>query len=46
METTELVRYRRSLKRKNYSAHTVKNYVDILDQFLRWLTVRLFEVTR
>ena len=46
METTELVRYRRSLKRKNYSAHTVKNYVNILDQFMRWVTVPLPEVTR
>jgi len=46
METTELVRYRRTLKRKNYSAHTVKSYVSILDQFMRWLTVRLCEVTR
>jgi site-specific recombinase XerD len=46
METTELIRYRRSLKRKNYSDHTVKSYLSILDQFLRWLTVPLFEVTR
>ena len=46
METTELVRYRRSLKRKNYSAHTVNNYVNIIDHFLRWLTVPLSEVTR
>jgi site-specific recombinase XerD len=46
METTELVRYRRSLKRKNYSAHTVKSYVNILDQFMRWLSVPLSEVTR
>lgn len=46
METTELIRYRRSLKRKNYSAHTVKSYVTILDQFIRWLTVPLSEVTR
>jgi site-specific recombinase XerD len=34
------------LKRKNYSVHTVKNYVNILDQFMRWLTVPLCEVTR
>ncbi len=40
METTELIRYRRVLKRKNYSTHTVKNYANILDQF------PLFEVTR
>ncbi len=46
MEITELLRYRRSLKRKNYSAHTLKSYLNILDQFVRWLTVALFEVTR
>jgi len=46
METTELVRYRRSLKRKNYSTHTVKTYVNIIDQFMRWLTVPLSAVTR
>ena len=46
MEPTELVRYRRALKRKNYSTHTVKSYVNILDQFIRWLTVPLSEVTR
>ncbi len=46
METTELVRYRRALKRKNYSVQTVKSYVNILDQFIRWLTVPLPEVTR
>jgi site-specific recombinase XerD len=46
MEPTELLRYRRSLKRKNYSAHTVKSYVNILDHFIRWLTVPLSEMTR
>ena len=46
METTELIRYRRALKRKNYSAYTVKNYGNILDHFLRWLSVPLPEVTR
>lgn len=45
METTELIRYRRALKRKNYSAHTLKNYVNIIDHFLRGLTVPLSEVT-
>ncbi len=45
MEPTELIRYQRALKRKNYSAHTVKSYVNILDQFIRWLTVPLPEVT-
>jgi len=46
MEPTELIRYRRALKRKNYSTHTVKSYVNILDHFIRWLTVPLSEVTR
>jgi len=34
------------LKRKNYSTHTVKSYVNILDHFIRWLAVPLSEVTR
>ncbi len=46
MEPIELIQYRRALKRKNYSVHTVKSYVNILDQFIRWLTVPLPEVTR
>ena len=46
MEPTELIRYRRALKRKNYSAHTVKSYVNILDHFMRCLAVPLSEVTR
>jgi site-specific recombinase XerD len=46
MEPTELLRYRRALKRKNYSAHTLKTYVNILDHFIRWLAVPLPEVTR
>jgi site-specific recombinase XerD len=46
MEPTELIRYRRALKRKNYSAHTLRSYINILDQFIRWLTVPLSEVTR
>jgi site-specific recombinase XerD len=46
METTERVHYRRALKRKNYSSHTVKNYMNIIDHFMRWLTVPLSQVTR
>jgi site-specific recombinase XerD len=46
METTELLRYRRALKRKNYSGHTVKNYINIIAHFMRQLTVPLPEVTR
>src|SRR5512147_1247775 len=46
MEPIELIRYRRALKRKNYSAHTLKSYGTILDHFIGWLTVPLSEVTR
>jgi site-specific recombinase XerD len=39
-------RYRRYLKRRNFSSHTVKNYLNILDQFTTWLAVPLYETTR
>jgi site-specific recombinase XerD len=45
MDNTELTRYRRALKRKNYSAHTLKSYMNIIDHFLRWAPVPLREVT-
>jgi site-specific recombinase XerD len=45
MDNTELIRYRRALKRKNYSAHTLKSYMNILDHFVRWVPVPLGEVT-
>jgi site-specific recombinase XerD len=44
METID--RYRRSLKRKNYSAHTVKTYMNILSCFIGRLTVPITDVTR
>ena len=44
METID--RYRRSLKRKNYAAHTVKAYLYVLAPFTRWLTIPLEQVTR
>jgi site-specific recombinase XerD len=44
METIE--RYRRSLKRKNFSAHTVKNYVHRMHMFALWLRVPLEKTTR
>lgn len=44
METID--RYRRSLKRKNYSAHTVKTYMNILSCFTGRLTVPITDVTR
>jgi site-specific recombinase XerD len=45
MENTELIRYRRALKRKNYSPHTVKSYMNILNHFGRWAPVPLSQVT-
>jgi site-specific recombinase XerD len=39
-------RYRRYLKRRNFSSHTVKTYLNILDQFISWLTVPLHDTTR
>ena len=44
MEITE--RYRRSLKRKNLSAHTIKNYMNRIDHFTLWLHVPLEKTTR
>ncbi len=44
METTD--RYRRFLKRRNFSPHTVKAYMNILSQFITWLAIPLNEVTR
>ncbi len=46
METTELIRYRRSLKRKNYSAHTVKSYMNILENFTEWLPAPVVQAGR
>jgi site-specific recombinase XerD len=45
METIK-IRYRRSLKRKNFSAHTIKNYLNRIDHFTLWLRVPLDQVTR
>jgi len=46
METTEpIARYRRFLKRRNYSVHTVKNYVNILGHFSVWLQIPIERVT-
>ena len=39
-------RYRRALKRKNCSLHTVKNYMNIVGHFTGWLKVPPAEVTR
>ena len=43
METID--RYRRYLKRRNFSPHTVKNYLHRLSRFTMWLTLPLTHVT-
>ena len=46
MEPTEsIVNYRRYLKRRNSSPHTVINYMGSLRQFLLWLDVPIEQVT-
>lgn len=46
MELTDLIaRYRRFLKRRNYSVHTVKNYINILSHFNAWLQIPVELVT-
>lgn len=42
--TNVIINFRRYLKRRNYSVHTVKNYLNILKQFVLWLDVKLEEV--
>lgn len=43
--TDMIARYRRFLKRRNCSAHTVKNYMNILGHFSAWLQVPLEQAT-
>jgi site-specific recombinase XerD len=43
--TNWILDYRRFLKRRNCSKHTVKNYLNTLKQFVIWLDVPLEEVT-
>jgi len=39
-------RYRRHLKRRNVSPHTIKNYLSRLSLFTTWLTLPIEEVTK
>lgn len=43
--TESIARYRRYLKRRNYSVHTVKNYLNILGHFTAWLSIPVEAVT-
>ncbi len=38
--------YRRFLKRRNFSPHTIKSYLNILSQFVAWLGIPIHGVTR
>lgn len=40
-----IVNFRRYLKRRNYSQHTIKYYLNILKQFVLWIDVPLEQVT-
>lgn len=42
--TDSILSFRRYLKRKNYSAHTIKNYLHSLKGFVLWLDVPIEEV--
>jgi site-specific recombinase XerD len=42
--TDAIINYRRYLKRRNYSPHTVKNYMNILKHFVLWIDISLEEV--
>jgi site-specific recombinase XerD len=44
--TNVIVNFRRYLKRRNYSPHTVKYYLNVLKQFVLWLNVPLEQVTK
>lgn len=46
MEMTDvIINFRRHLKRRNYSKHTVKYYLNIIKQYVIWLDVALEEAT-
>lgn len=45
MEKEALVKYRRFLKRRNYSAHTIKTYLNTLEHFLNWWSLPVETVT-
>jgi len=44
--TDAIIDYRRFLKRKNYSAHTVKNIINRLKHFVVWLPVNFPQKSR
>ena len=43
--TNAIINYRRFLKRKNCSKHTLRNYMNTLKQFVLWVNVPIEQVT-
>ena len=43
--TNAIINYRRFLKRKNCSKHTLRNYISTLKQFVLWVDVPIEQVT-
>jgi len=43
--TNVMINFRRYLKRRNYSQHTVKYYLSVLKQYVSWLPVPLEQAT-
>lgn len=43
--TNVIINFRRHLKRRNYSPHTVKYYLNIVKQFVLWLDVAIEQAT-
>jgi len=39
--TDSIISYRRHMKRRNYSIHTIKNYMNVLKHFVVWVDVPL-----
>ncbi len=44
--TNVIINFRRYIKRRNYSPHTVKYYLSVIKQFVLWLNVPLEQVTK
>lgn len=43
--TDAIIQYRRFIKRRNYSPHTIRNYMHTLRQFILWVNVPIEQVT-
>ena len=43
--TNSIIEFRRYLKRRNYSVHTIKNYLHSIKQFVVWVDMPIEDVT-